>query len=59
MWSPKVDLTEALGLMCQEFVDSIQEQRAPLTDGESGLRIVRMLEAAQKSIKSNGKEIKL
>ncbi|MCK4851859.1 MAG: Gfo/Idh/MocA family oxidoreductase [Candidatus Omnitrophica bacterium] len=59
MWAPKVELMEALRLVCGEFVNSILEQRAPLTDGESGLRIVRILEAAQRSIKNNGVEVKL
>lgn len=59
MWAPKVDLSEALGLMCAEFVDSIIHKRQPLSDGESGLRVVRILEAASESIKHNGIEVKL
>jgi len=59
MWAPKVDLSEALGYMCKEFVDSIAEERQPLSNGEFGLKVVRILEAAQKSISNNGKNIKL
>jgi len=55
MYSPKVRQTEALSLGTQEFVASIKEKRAPLTSGYDGLDVVRILEAAQKSIKGKGK----
>ncbi len=54
---PKINFVEPLKLECQEFVDCIAEGRKPLTDGENGLRVVRVLEAAQKSIENNGKNI--
>jgi predicted dehydrogenase len=59
MWAPKLDPTEALSLMAQEFVDSIQNGRAPLTDGISGLNVVKILQASEKSIKHRGREVKL
>jgi predicted dehydrogenase len=37
-----------------EFLDSIRKRRPPLTDGQAGLRVVRLLEAAQQSIKAGG-----
>src|SRR5216684_6756729 len=54
VWAPKLDSTEALRYVVAEFLDSIREARKPLTDGESGLRVVRLLEAAQQSIKLGG-----
>jgi predicted dehydrogenase len=59
MLAPKLDSTEALKLVCKEFVDSISQNRKPLTDGEAGLRVVRLLEAATESMKNNGKVIKM
>ncbi len=59
MLAPKIDLTEALKKVTAEFVAAINENRAPLTDGHAGLRVVRILEAANKSIRSNGKSIEL
>jgi predicted dehydrogenase len=59
MYSPKVDLSEALQKVCQEFADSVAQKRCPLTDGLAGLRNVRILEATQKSILSGGKTVKL
>lgn len=54
VWVPKLDSTEALYYVCEEFLSSIREGRAPLTDGEAGLRVVRLLEAAQASIDGGG-----
>ena len=59
MLAPKIDLTEALKKVTAEFVDAVEHDRAPLTDGHAGLRVVRILEAANKSIRSNGKCIEL
>ncbi len=59
MLAPKIDLTEALKKVAGEFVKSINENRAPMTDGHAGLRVVRILEAANRSIKANGKCIEL
>ena len=54
VWAPKLDSTEALRHVVAEFLDSIVSKRKPLTDGEAGLRVVRILEAAQQSIKEGG-----
>ena len=59
MWAPKLDSTEALSHVCREFLSAIAERRRPLTDGHSGLRVVRLLEAAQASISQNGRPITL
>jgi len=56
---PKIDTTEALLRVAQEFVSSIAESRAPLTDGVAGYRVVRYLEAAQRSLENNGHEVLL
>lgn len=50
MLAPRIDQTEALELVCQHFIDSIQRGTRPLTDGREGLRVVRLLEAAQRSM---------
>jgi len=59
VWSPKLDGTEALKYVTQEFLKSIEEKRKPLTDAEAGLRVVRVLEAAQASINQGGQTIKI
>jgi predicted dehydrogenase len=59
VWVPKLDTTEALHYVCGEFLNAIRENRPPVTDGEAGLRIVRLLEAAQASIRENGRFVEL
>src|SRR5579884_2757295 len=57
--APNLDTTEAMRLMAKEFIASINEKRAPLSDGYHALRVVRLLEAAQHSIQQNGREVLL
>jgi len=59
MTAPKIDSTEALRLMSREFLDAITACRAPLTDGHAGYRVVRVLEAANRSLADNGRMIPL
>jgi predicted dehydrogenase len=59
MFAPQLDTSEALRLMAKEFVASIREKRPPLSDGQSGYRVVRLLEAAHKSIEAHGRLILL
>ena len=54
MYSPQIDHTEALNLVVKEFADCITEDRRALTDGEAGLRVLKVLDAAQRSIKADG-----
>jgi len=59
MLAPQINLTEALKGVANEFINSIKQNRRPLTDGESGMRVVRILEAANKSIRMNGQVVEL
>jgi len=59
VWVPKLDSTEALHYVCQEFLSAIAQSRRPLTDGQAGLRVVRLLEAAQRSIGAGGGPVRL
>jgi predicted dehydrogenase len=59
MRAPNIDLTEALKKVSLEFYASIHDGRAPLTDGHSGLRVVRILEAANTSMRQNGQAVYL
>ena len=53
-WSPALPEKEALGSMAAEFAESIRERRAPRTDGQAGLRVLSVLEAASRSLADNG-----
>lgn len=59
MYSPKVSQTEALTLGVKECLSAIKENRTPLTSGIEGLKVVKILEAAEKSIKLKGELIYL
>ena len=59
MYAPRVEQTEALSLVVQEFADCIQEDRPALTDGEAGLRVLRILDAASRSIKADGANVRI
>ena len=54
MWAPKVDQVEALRLEAEHFLDCVAKDKVPINDGNSGLRVVKILEAANKSIKNRG-----
>lgn len=56
---PKIDFVEPLKIECGHFIDCIEKQTVPLTDGENGLRVVQVLEAAQQSLKSQGQLVKM
>lgn len=51
---PHLKMDEPLRLECQHFLDCIRERRQPLSDGKDGLRVVRVLDAAQRSLQNNG-----
>ncbi len=55
MWAPRLDTTEALYTEALHFIDCIENKKQPETDGCSGLRLVRVVEAAEKSLRAKGK----
>jgi len=59
MWSPNIEQIEALKVEASYFIDCIRNNKRPFNDGEAGLRIVRMLEAADESLKLRGKVVKV
>jgi predicted dehydrogenase len=59
MWAPRVDQVEALKVETKYFVDCILNDETPINDGHAGLRVVRMLEACDESLKHNGREVSL
>jgi predicted dehydrogenase len=59
MWAPKVEQTEALRKECTYFIDCLSKGERPFNDGVAGLRVVRMLEASDRSLKERGKVVSL
>ncbi|HXY02771.1 MAG TPA: Gfo/Idh/MocA family oxidoreductase, partial [Terriglobales bacterium] len=54
MWSPQIEQVEALHIELSYFVDCIVQDKTPINDGQAGLRVVKMLEAASKSLRQQG-----
>jgi predicted dehydrogenase len=59
IWSPKIDQVEALKLGAQYFIDCIRKNETPFTDGVSGLEVVKLLEAADTSLRNKGSVVYL
>jgi predicted dehydrogenase len=53
IWSPRIPNAEPLRLEAQHFVDCVREGRTPVSDGHSGLRVVRVLEALQRELEAS------
>jgi predicted dehydrogenase len=59
IWSPHLEPSEPLQNMARHFAECVRGGCKPLTDGEAGLRVVRILDAAQRSLKAQGGRITL
>ena len=59
VWAPKCEQTEALTVELEHFVDCILNGGTPLSDGAAGLRVVKLLDAAERSLTSRGQIVAL
>lgn len=59
IYIPKIDMAEPLKVECQHFLDCILKGVKPLTDGECGLQVLRVLEAAEKSLAEQSRAIRV
>jgi predicted dehydrogenase len=59
MLAPQLNITEALRIEAAHFVECIEKKQRPDTDGEAGLRVVRVLEAATQSMRMRGHPVEL
>ncbi len=59
MWAPKVEQTEALAAEARYFIHCITTGETPFNDGEAGLRVVRLLEAADRSLAARGTAVRV
>jgi len=59
MWAPRIERVEALRVELGYFADCIMNNKTPHNDGHAGLRVVRMLEAAECSIQKRGELVRL
>ena len=59
MWAPQVEQIEALRAETGYFLKCIEENKTPFNDGANGLSVVRLLEAAEKSVSKRGELVRL
>jgi predicted dehydrogenase len=59
MWAPRLDATEALQTEAIHFIDCLENGTQPETDGQAGLRLVRTVEAAEKSLRAKGQLVEI
>jgi predicted dehydrogenase len=57
IFSPQIPNVEPLRLECEHFVECVRDGRRPRSDGESGLRVVRVLEELQRSLDASARSI--
>jgi predicted dehydrogenase len=53
VWSPRIPNEEPLRIECRHFAECIRDGREPISDGASGLRVVRVLEGLQRALQGN------
>jgi predicted dehydrogenase len=58
-WSPAVANTEPLRIECEHFVECVRSGAPPRSGGDSGVRVVRVLEALQSSLDAGGTPVEL
>ena len=56
---PKLTTREGLSSMVEDFVSAIIDKTKPISNYDIGLQVVKILEAAQRSITNQGKEVKI
>ncbi len=57
MWAPKLENREALAVECEHFVECVRFNKVPWSNATAGLSVVRVLEAAGKSIAAGGVKV--
>ncbi len=59
VWSPHLSREEPLARVAEQFIECLTRGVRPPSDGQAGLRIVRVLDAAQRSLRARGARVEL
>ncbi len=54
MWAPKLELREALAVECEHFIECVRFKKMSVSSAAAGLEVVRLLEAASRSLAAGG-----
>ena len=55
--SPRIEVTEPIQLEMRHFIECVREGKRPRSDGEAGLRVVRVLDAGMRSLRSGSARV--
>jgi predicted dehydrogenase len=56
---PTLQMKEPLQIECNHFLKCIIDNKAPMSDGADGVRVLKVLEAAQESMRHQGRQIEI
>ena len=56
---PRVDMAEPLGLQSRHFVDCVAGRATPIASAQDGLKVVRVLAMAQRSLDAGGTVVRM
>jgi predicted dehydrogenase len=56
---PKIETTEPLRSECQHFIQCVEKRKTPRSDGRDGLRVLKILDAGQRSLKMGGSPVEI
>jgi predicted dehydrogenase len=56
---PNIPATEPLRTECQHFIECVKSRKRPRSDGRDGLRVSKVLDAAQRSLKTGGSPVEI
>jgi predicted dehydrogenase len=56
---PRIPMAEPLRIECEHFLECVEQEKNPISDGYEGLRVLRVLEAAQQSMEQGGVSVEL
>jgi len=59
MWAPRVEQAEALKVELGYFIECVTKGQTPINDGVAGLRVIKLLEAADRSLAERGRAVQL
>jgi predicted dehydrogenase len=59
VWVPPIDMVEPLTVECRHFLECVRTRQKPRTDGREGWRVIRVLEAASRSLAAGGGPVRL
>jgi len=59
IYVPYIDNAEPLLLECKHFIECVQNNSRPHSDGENGLEVIRIMRAATSSMHHGGRSVRL